>query len=64
MEASTVLPLGPMYTDLDRGHPGTPDAEVCWTDQCDVQYTIYVIARPIVGLLIGYMEVPIWCTDF
>ena len=64
MEASTVLPLGPMYTDLDRGHPGTPDAAVFWTDQCDGRSNIYVIARPIVGLLRGYMEFTIWCTDF
>ena len=51
MEASAILPLRPLYPDLARGRPGTPDALMRSTDQCDRHPTLYVFACPRVGLL-------------
>ena len=49
--ASSVLPLGLLYTDLPCREPGTLYAEVRCTDQCDVHTNCYVAARPREGLL-------------
>ena len=41
----------PLHTDLAHGHLGTPDAVVHRADKCDGHSTIYIAARPQVGLL-------------
>ena len=51
VDSSTIPPLIPLYTDIASGHPGTPDAAVHHTDRCDGNPTIYIDARPGLGLL-------------
>ena len=50
MEASTILPLGTLYNNIDHGRLGTLDAAVCCMDKFDVHPTLYVAAHPIVGM--------------
>ena len=40
-----------MYTNLSNGHLGTSDAAAQYTDRCDAPPTLYIVARPRVGLI-------------
>ena len=40
-----------MNTDIARWHPGTPNAAVGHSDQCNYHPTLYVAARPQVGMI-------------
>ena len=51
VEAGTVLTLRPMNTDISCWHPGTTDAVVGWSDQCNLHPNLYADAHSWVGLL-------------
>ena len=50
VESGAVFPLQDMYADIVRRHPGPPNAPVCGLYQIDCDLTLYISARPRVGL--------------